>query len=459
MKITFCGAAQFVAGSCYLIETGATKFLIDCGMYQGPKEVMRMNYEPFLFDPSEIDFVLLTHAHIDHCGLIPKLHIQWFEGKIYATSATKDLTWILLEDSADIQLHNTEEENKRRKQNHLEPRVPLFTLKDAMASMRLFSLVEYGKMNKLTETIQVRYQDAWHIIGSAHIELFVTEEGVQKKFVFSGDIGQRNTPIVQDPTLISEADYVFMESTYGDRLHEDVARKQEILLEHVIAAYNKGGKLLIPSFAVERTQELLYFFSKLIAEWSFPKEKIFLDSPLAIKATEIFKKHIECFDDQARNDYVNPFDPEYLQALPTAEDSKILNNYQYPCIVIAGNGMCTAGRIVHHLKHGLSNPKNSVLFVGYQAEWTLGRYILEGEKMVRMMGDEVVVHADIDKMNSFSAHADANELVKWAQGFAVPPKNIFIMHGEGKAQEALQTNLRALGYTTSIPKLWESVVL
>lgn len=459
MKLTFCGAAKIVTGSCYLIETDASKFLVDCGMFQWPKEVGKLNYEPFLFNPKEIDFVLLTHGHIDHCGLIPKLYKQGFTGKIYATSATVDICDIILEDSATIQERNIEDENRRRARNHQEPRVPMYTVDDAKACMKLFNRIEYRKIYKITDTIEARRQDAGHILWSASIELFVTEWNIKKKLVFSWDVGQRDTPIVQDPTLITDADYLFMESTYGDRKHEDTAGKKELLIKYIDETYNKWGKLLIPSFSVERTQELLYFFNIIIQEKKFPAEKIFLDSPLSIKATEVFKKHTEVFDEEALHKYPHAFEFPQLECTQSVEDSTKLNTYSDPCIIIAGNGMCTAGRITHHLFHGLGNKNNTVLFVGYQADGTLGKYILQWEKKVRMMGKTVDVHAEIKKIEWFSGHADSDQLLRWAKGFTKAPKKTFIIHGEWTAQTTLKWKLEEIGFTCTIPGLKDQVEL
>lgn len=429
-------------------------------MFQWPKDVNRLNYEPFAFDPKQIDFLLLTHAHIDHCWLLPKLAARGFAGKIYTTSATKDLVKILLEDSAEIQKKNIEDENRRRARQHQAPRQPLYTLEEAQACMSLFQTVKYTDMIKINENISVRYQDAGHILGSALIEVFVTEWWKTTKIVFSGDIGQWDVPITQNPTLIEEADVVLIESTYGDRVHEDVWGKEELLLKYVTETYKKWGKLLIPSFAVERTQELLYFFNSLINKKQFPQEKIFLDSPLAIKATEIFKQHKECYDTEALRDFANPFfDDTYLEYSSSVEDSMKLNKYTDPCVIIAGNGMCTAGRITHHLRHGLWDARNTLLFVGYQAEWTLGRYILEWEKTVNMMGLNFPVNLEIEKINSFSWHADANQLVRRAKGFTNPPKKVFIVHGEWAAQTTLKDNLEKLWWECSIPSLYDTVIL
>lgn len=457
MKITFCWAAKIVTWSCYLVELENFKFLVDCGMFQWPKEVMRLNYQPFLFDPKEIDFMLLTHAHIDHCGLIPKLYKEGFLGKIFTTAATRDICDIILEDSAVIQEKNIEEENKRRKKLHQPARFPLFTQKDAKACMPLFNIVEYTQSIKINEQVEVKFLNAGHIMGSASIEVWVSEWDKKTKLVFSWDIGQWDTPIIQDPTLIADADYLFMESTYWDKLHEDSAGKEELLLKYTLDTFKKWWKLLIPSFSVERTQELLYFFNMIISKWHFPNEKIFLDSPLSIKATEIFKKHTELYDIEAATRYPHAFEFKELEYSSSAEDSQKLNDSMWPCIIIAGNGMCTAGRIVHHLKHGLWNKNNTLLFVWYQAEWTLGRYILEGEKTVRMMGTEVVVNAEIEKINGFSGHADASQLMRRAKWFTHPPKKTFIMHGEWNAQLALKWKLEEIGFVCGVPGIGDVV--
>ncbi len=426
-------------------------------MFQWPKEVMKLNYEPFLFDPKDIKFVLLTHAHIDHCWLLPKLHKQWFTGKIYTTSATRDICNIILQDSAQIQKKNIEQENKRRKQTHQEPRVPLYTEEEAKACMSLFNIIEYTKTYTITDTISVRFQDAGHIMGSASIELFITQWETTKKLVFSWDIGQWNTPIVEDPTLIQETEYLFMESTYWDRLHEDTKSKEELLTKYITETYNQWGKLFIPSFSVERTQELLYFFNIIIQKWKFPKEKIFLDSPLSIKATEIFKQHTEYFDDEAKYIYPHAFEFSELEYTENSMDSEKLYTYTDPCIIIAGNGMCTAWRITGHLKHGISDKKNMVLFVGYQAEGTLWRYILTWEKTIKMMGINIPVKAKIANIDGFSWHADADQLMKRAKGFIIPPKKTFIIHGEGNAQVAIKKRLEQIGFNCEIPSIKQQI--
>lgn len=457
MKITFCGAAKIVTGSCYLIEAGKEKVLVDCGMFQGTKDITRINYEPFRFNPKQISYLFLTHAHIDHSGLIPKLVKEGFKGKIIATPATIDLCKIMLEDSANVQLSETKMENKRRKKQGQEARNPLYKVEDAKNSFPLFKKIDYNEMQEITKSIKARYRDAGHIIGSGIIELSISEAGKETKLVFSGDLGQWNAPIVNDPVLIDYADYVFIESTYGNREHEDIGIRDELLLEYSKEAFKKGGKLFIPSFAIERTQELLYSFNKLIKNGKFPDEKIFLDSPLAIKATEVFKSHPECFDEEALHKYRNPFNFPNLIYTKSVEESKKLNNYIKPCIIIAGSGMCTGGRIRHHFRNGIWDTKNTLLFVGYQAEGTLGRYILEGAKKIRMMGMEVEVNADIRKINSFSAHADYRDLLKWADGFKRIPKKVFIVHGEEAAAKSLKLKLELKEFKCHIPGLGEKI--
>ncbi len=456
MKIRFCGATGFVTGSCYLLDTGKTKVLVDCGMYQGSKEITRKNYQEFLFNPGEVDALFLTHAHIDHSGLIPKLVKAGFKGEIYGTEATLDLAEVMLADSAHIQELDTEHENKRRERKGEKPRKPLYEQKDVEEAIKLFKKIKYNTEVNFNE-FRFFFRDAGHILGSAHIELFVNEGSGEKKIIFSGDIGQWDVPIINDPTLFEHADYVFIESTYGDRLHREKQPRDEILHDIIKETYEKGGKLLIPSFAIERTQEIIYAINKMIENGDFPPLKIYLDSPLAIKATEIFKKHKELYDEEARNDFPNPFNLKQLEYTSKTEESIALNNREESCIIIAGSGMCTAGRIRHHLKHGLWNPKNTVVFVGYQAEGTLGRIILEGAKKVKMMGTEVAVKADIKRIHSFSAHADYLELIKWAEGFKTRPEKFFIVHGEQKSSESLADKLNEKGFNTHIPKLGEEI--
>jgi metallo-beta-lactamase family protein len=466
VKLTFCGAAKIVTGSCYLIETKNQKILVECGMFQGKKEITRMNYMPFPFKPEEIDMLFLTHAHIDHTGLVPKLVKDGFNGKIYATSATVDLTKALLLDSGGIHESEVKHENKRRLRVGLPPREPLYNKDDAVSTYSHFHRMDYDKKYKINDELEVRFSDAGHILGSAIIELWVKEKmdkpspyltGPVRKIVFSGDLGQWDVPIIKDPTLIDEADYLLVESTYGDRLHEDRKIREQKLLEICKETYNRNGKVMIPTFAVERTQELLYVFKKLLAQNKFPKDmKIFLDSPLAIKITEIFKVHKECYDYNALFKNPSPFKFNSLEYTKNVKDSIRLNHYTKPCVIMAGSGMCTAGRIRHHIKHNIWDPKNTLLFVGYQADSTLGRYLLSGEKMVKMMGMELAVEADIRKIDGFSAHADKKELIKWVEGFAKRPRKIFIVHGEPDQQKPFRKRLQKKGFDCVIPNIDDS---
>ena len=459
MKVTFCGAAEIVTGSCYLIESGNKKILVDCGMFQGPKEITRKNYLPFNFNPKSISAVLLTHAHIDHSGLIPKLFRKGFRGKVFCTAPTKDLSRIMLADSAYINEKDTEDENRRREREGIKPREPLFTMEDAKKSIRHFSTLKYGRKIQIVPGISARFMDAGHIIGSSIIELFVVEGKKTIKLVFSGDLGQWDAPIVRDPTIIPDADYLFLESTYGDISRDSFKTQETALHNAVMKTYARGGILMIPSFAVERTQEVLYFIHQLIKKGKFPKQRVFLDSPLAIKATEVFRKHDSFYDEETKHAFVHPFTFANLENLVTSRDSMKLNGYSKPCVLIAGSGMCTGGRIRHHLKHHLWDPKNTLLFVGYQAGGTLGRRILDGADYVQMMGSRVAVKSDVKRLEGFSAHADSEELLHWADGFDAKPKKVFVVHGDKEASGALSKRLKSKGYKTHIPKMGETIEL
>lgn len=459
MRLTFNGAAKIVTGSCYLLEAAGEKILIDCGMFQGSKDITRLNYEPFKFNPKEISCLLLTHAHIDHSGLIPKLVKAGFRGKIVTTKPTVDLVKIMLEDSAHVNEDETMHENKRRLRVGLPPRKPLYTLEDVKASFKFFRPIGYDAQIRLSDRFSATFRNAGHILGSSIIELEATESGKTTKVVFSGDLGQWGTPLLNDPTPIEEADYVLVESTYGDRVHEDTGIRENLLDKEVKDTYSNGGKLMIPSFAVERTQELLYYFHRLVREGDFPAETVFLDSPLAIDATEVFKKNLDYFSPNLRKDFKDPFSFDGLEYLKSAKDSQTLNTYEKPCVIIAGNGMCTAGRIRYHLKYNLWKSQNTLLFVGYQAEGSLGRVILDGSKMVRMMGMEVAVNAKVDKIESFSSHSDKDELLRWAKGFSKKPKKVFVVHGEAPSSEAFAATLGQNGFKALVPELGQSVVL
>lgn len=452
MQVTCHGAAGSVTGSCHLVETNSSRFLIDCGMFQGNKTLNRLNYEPFPFDPQTIDFVISTHGHIDHCGLLPKLIKHGFNGTVYGTPATADLLPVMLGDAAYIQEKDTEHENRRRERKGESPREPLYDRTDADQVTGLIQPLNYNTSMKVNDEITFRLRDAGHVIGSAIVELYVKEGGREIKTVFSGDLGQWDVPIIEDPTYIWNADYVFIESTYGDRNHQRSLPRKEQLLEHIVNTYNKGGKLLIPCFALERTQELLYTLSELMNETEdFPPMDVYLDSPLAIKITEIFKKHPDLYDEEARARTDKPFDFPGLICTPSVDESRKANAMTEPAIIIAGSGMCTAGRIRHHLKHGIWNPQNTVLFVGYQAPGTLGRILIDGAEEIKMMGMTLVVKADIARIGAFSAHADKDELTGWLSAFKEKPKRVFLVHGEEKTLAAFSSSLEEIGFDTQIP--------
>lgn len=459
MRLTFNGAAGMVTGSCHLLEAAGERILVDCGMFQGAKEITKLNYEHFKFDPRKVSHLILTHAHIDHCGLIPKLVKSGFRGSIIATPPTVDLATIMLEDSATVNKEETIQENRRREREGLPPRRPLYEMQDVKHSLHFFRRLQYDRPLSLSRNISVVLRNAGHILGSAVAEVFVRENGKMTKIVFSGDLGQGGTPIVEDPDIIREADYVLIESTYGNRAHGDVRTRESRLAHEVLDTYKRGGMLMIPSFAVERTQEIIYYLHRMERSGNLPDLKVFLDSPLAIEATRVFNSHMEYFSPQIKSEFKAPFTFKKLKFLKTIDESTMLNDYRKPCIVIAGNGMCTAGRIKFHLKHHLWNPKNTLLFVGYQAEGTLGRIILEGAKKVHMMGMDVAVKAKIRHMDSFSSHADAEDLMRWLSHMRKKPKKVFLVHGEGESAGGLASNLNRMGFRTHIPRLGESVEL
>ena len=452
MNITFLGAAKTVTGSNFLVEAAGKKFLVDCGMYQGKASQEMENAEAFLYNPDEIDFMLLTHAHIDHSGRIPKLYNEGFRGPIYAHRATVDLCSIMLPDSGHIQETEIEWKNRKRIRAGLEPLPPLYTAEDAARCMEIFNGIEYDKIIEVAENIQVRFNDAGHMLGSAIIEIWVTENGKTEKIVFSGDIGNNDIPLLDSPTMIDSADYLIMESTYGSRLHIRNDDKAKLFLDIVSETLDKGGRVIIPSFAVGRTQEILYEIDKIkethMDDEDFQrkyeqlmKTPVFVDSPLAISATEIFKKNTDLFEEEIQEklkigDY--PFEFPGLQFTRTADESKTLNDAYYPSIIISASGMCDIGRIKHHLKHNLWNPSSTILFVGYQAPGTLGRTIVDGADKVRIFGEEITVNARIEYIEGYSGHADQEWLMNFVYSFLKKPKHIFLVHGEEDSQEVLK---------------------
>lgn len=429
MEIQFLGAAKVVTGSNILISTGKYKILLDCGLFQGSKDLENLNYQAFPFNPSEIDFLLLSHAHIDHSGRIPKLVKEGFKGRILCTKATKDLAEIMLVDSGHIQENDVTWENRKRKRAGMEPIEPLYTAEDAKNSLRYFESALYQQKIYLNENIAIRFRDAGHILGSSIIEIWITENEDTVKIVFSGDIGTKNKPLIRDPEIIEEADYLILESTYGNRLHENVEERVEKLVGIINETVLRGGTVIIPSFAIGRTQELIYELNKYY-EYNedletFLRVPIYIDSPMAISATEIFKKNAYCFDEEAKKLILegdNPLEFDNLYYVRDNEESMRLNQVNYPKVIISASGMCTAGRIRHHLKHNLWKANNSVVFVGYQAEGTLGKIIKEGAKKVKLLGEEIAVLAEIHSIEGFSGHGDQQDLLNWVGSFKKKPK-------------------------------------
>ncbi len=461
MKIEFFGAAKVVTGSNHLITTDKYKILLDCGMFQGSKQLEELNYKEFPFDPAQIDFLLLSHAHIDHCGRIPKLIKEGFKGKIIATKATKELCDIILIDSGHIQEADAAWENNKRKRAGKPFVEPLYTAEDAAISLRYFDSVLYDQIVKLNEDITVRFKDAGHILGSSLIELRIKEKNKIIKLVYTGDIGVKNKPILRDPEIIEEADYLIIESTYGNRNHEKQEKGIQQLMNIINSTATRGGTVIIPSFAIDRTQELIYELNKYYANTKeleeFMKIPIYIDSPMAVSATNVYQNNAYCFDEEIKKwilSGTDPFNFDNLFYITRQEESMRLNNQSFPKVIISASGMCTAGRVRHHLKHNLWKKKNSVVFVGYQAEGTLGRQLKDGAKKVKLLGGEVVVEAEIYSIEGFSGHADQKGILNWLKNFKRFPSKVFVVHGEEEASQKLANLIKEQFKTqTIIPEM------
>ena len=435
MKIKFCGASIGVTGSCHLITTDKHKLLLDCGQFQGGKAVEKMNEEPFPFDPAQIEWVILSHAHIDHCGRLPLLVKR---GYIYCTDATADLLEVMLKDSAYIHEKDAQWQSKKNARTGKPPVEPLYTIDDAEDALKLVRPVLYDQLIELAPEIRIVFNDAGHILGSAITELWITEGENTSKIVFSGDLGVTNRPILRDPVKIKKADYVIMETTYGNRLHPANATSIDELIHITLATVKRGGSVIIPSFAVGRTQELIYQFNMFYEQHpeyqsQLENVNVYIDSPMATTATEVFKRNAQVFDEKTK-EYIlsgdNPLDFKNLKFTRNTADSMMLNEDKSPKIIISASGMCEAGRIRHHLKHNLWDSRNSIVFVGYQAEGTLGRMLIEGAKEVKLFGETISVKAEIHNLEGFSGHADQKGLMDWLSGFRQEPEQIFLVHGE-----------------------------
>lgn len=424
-----------MTGSATLLEKDSLKWLVDCGMFQGGKEIEKRNHATRSYHPEALSFILLTHAHIDHSGLIPKLAREGFLGKVICTHATLDLCEVMLRDSGHIQETEAEWQSRKSKRSGGNEASPLYTVKDAEKSLRLFAPVNYDEIISPAEGLKVRFLDAGHILGSAIIELWVEEEGEEKKLVFSGDLGSSGQPIVRDPSWIKEADMLWLESTYGNRLHKSREETVLELLKIVQEAIAHQAKVIIPAFAVERTQDIIYTLGQFIREKRIPSVPVYIDSPLAISATEIFKKNPDYFDRETEEIVSGGDDPLDLPEMVytrTTEESKAINEDKRAGIIISASGMCDSGRIKHHLKHHLWQENSHVVFIGYQGEGTIGRRIVDGAESVKLFGEEVAIRAHIHTLGGFSAHADQKGLLEWLSHFENPQLEVFVNHGDEK---------------------------
>jgi metallo-beta-lactamase family protein len=466
MKINFLGAAQGVTGSCYILETGGHRFAVDCGMHQGNAEIEKRNLNMDAYRPSNLEFILVTHAHIDHIGLLPRVVANGYKNPIYATPPTRDLMQILLLDSAHIQEMEAEQQNRRRQRHGNKKVEPLYTTADATATFPLIQAIEYNKPFEPVPGIRVTYHDAGHILGSAFIEVEYTEEGKHTKIIFSGDLGRPGQLILPDPTRGNgdHTDYLFMESTYGDRDHKTVENSREELAAAIEYSYKNHEKVIIPAFAVERTQQILYTLFLLDQEGKLPKDMpIYLDSPLAIRATEIFRKNPQYFDDKTKallSEGKDPLSLPNLRFSQTAEESRALNSMPGSAIIISASGMANAGRIRHHLRHNLWRKGASIVFCGYQGEGTPGRKIVDGAKQITIFGEEVAVAAKVFTIGGFSAHAGQAEILQWLKSFDGKDTKVILIHGEVKALNALSTIVHdQLGMEVHIPSYLEELTL
>lgn len=447
MQIQFHGAAQTVTGSMHVLTVGDQNILLDCGLFQGKRSEAFERNRNFTFDPKSITAVVLSHAHIDHSGNLPQLVKQGFSGNIFCTHATQDLCSIMLRDSAHIQEKDVEFVNKRHKKKGLPPVEPLYVMEDAEECMGQFVGLGYHRSFFVTPNVQVTFYDAGHILGSAIVVLDVQENGRKRRITFTGDLGRNKLPIINDPEPITETDVLISESTYGNRLHEAIVDMKEKLRSSIQSTIDRGGKVIVPSFSVGRTQELVYFLHELFNEGHLPEIPIYVDSPLSVNVTEVFRLHPECFDKETREEFLSnhedPFGFYRLRYIRNVEESKELNVSQDPCIIISASGMCEAGRILHHLKNNIQDEKNTVLVVGYMAENTLGRRIVERRPIVKIFGDEVPLNAQVVITNGFSGHADKSELMDFYQHI---DKNrleqVFVVHGEPESCNALAQDIR-----------------
>lgn len=459
MKLSFLGAAHEVTGSCHFIEACGKKILVDCGMQQGQDD----DTQELPVVPADIDYLFLTHAHIDHSGKLPLLSKMGFNGKIFTTVATGELCSIMLQDSAHIQEFEAEWKNRKRQRAGEDLYEPLYTIEDAQRIMKRFVTFEYNQIISVCDGIKIRFIDVGHLLGSASIEVWIEEEDTNKKLVFSGDIGNLNQPLIRDPQYITEADYVVMESTYGDRNHGPAPDYVQELADIIKETFDQGGNVVIPSFAVGRTQELLYFLRNIVNNNRIPgysEIPVYVDSPLAVEATNVFNKNVKgYFDEEAMsliNQGINPITFPGLKISVTSDESKAINFDSRSKVIISASGMCDAGRIRHHLKHNLWRAESTIVFVGFQAIGTLGRSLLEGTKTVKLFGESITVNANIVRLHGISGHADQAGLLRWLSAFEQKPKRVFVVHGEASVCDSFAALLQDQGYDALAPNLQAS---
>ena len=465
IKLQFLGAAQNVTGSRHLLSANGVRVLVDCGLYQ-ERQLIERNWAQFSVEPASINAVLLTHAHLDHCGLLPKLAREGFAGKIYCTAATAEIAKIILLDSAHLQEEDAQHKRKRHEKQGRKaayPEVPLYTPEDVEACLPLFSPVRYREAVNIGNGVEATFYDAGHVLGSSIIRAKVRQDGQERIILFSGDIGRPDRPIVCDPTVFDKADYVLVESTYGDRVHKHTEDIKTLIAEVINSTKKAGGNIIVPSFALERCQDVLYYLNELLLAERIPHLMIFLDSPMATRITEVFANHPEAFDKQMselvrRNE--SPFNLRGLKITATAEDSKAINHIKGTVMVIAGSGMCTGGRVKHHLVNNISRPESTIMFVGYQAMGTLGRQIVDGKKQVRILGQQYKVKAKVVRVNGFSSHADKNELLNWLRELESPPRRVFVVHGETKSAQHFGDYLKEkTGWQVTVPAYQDEIML
>lgn len=465
IKLEFLGAAGNVTGSRYLLEVDGHRLLVDCGLYQ-ERRFQERNWNPFEVPPETIEAVLLTHSHLDHCGLLPKLVRDGFHGRIYCTAAAAEIAEIVLLDAAHIQVEDAEFKKRRHEKEGRKgpfPEVPLYTPDDAIRVFPLFEPVAYEQPVSVGPGIEATFHEAGHVFGSAMVSLKVGLGSEARTIVFSGDIGRWDRPMLHDPTMFNHVDYILVESTYGDRVHPDQTTIADSLTEVINSTSQAGGNIIVPAFALERAQEILYYMNGLLRANRIPHILVFLDSPMAISITEVFKRHPELFNAEMMrltNEHQGPFDFPGLSLVQTVDESKALNHIKGTIMIVAGAGMCNGGRIKHHLTANISRPESTIVFTGYQAVGTLGRLILDGVSPVRIFGQQYRVKARIIQIQGFSAHADQNELLRWLSGLEKPPRHVFVTHGEAESAASFAAIVRQrMGWQVSTPEYGQEVTL